>query len=359
MIYRRALVRELGFGTAAALVVLIAIALITLFIRLLGDVARGELANEAVFTFLGFALLRYLPVLLTMALFLGVMMTLSRMWRDNEMTIWLASGVALTRWIRPVLSFALPILVVMTLLSMYVIPWALDLRSRYSAELHSRSAEASITPGLFAESNGGKRVYFVEALNPLTGTVRGVFLQTRDRGRLDLVVAREGRQRIEPNGTRYLVLDQGRRYELVEGQLDVTAASFERYWMRLDPVAVAEETRSDAQERTSVLLRARTPRADAELVWRTRPPLSALVLVLLAIPLSYVNTRARRAYGVVVALLMYFIYNNLLSLSQAWVQQGKLGFWPGALTVHLLMLGVVVLLFYWRTVPQPWWKRAR
>ncbi len=357
MIYRRALIRELSLTTSAALVVLIAIALITLFIRLLGDVARGELANEAVFTFLGFALLRYLPVLLTMALFLGVMMTLSRMWRDNEMTIWLSSGVALTQWIRPVLSFSLPFMIVMTLLSMLLIPWSIDIKNQYSAELQSRSADAAITPGLFAESDGGNRVYFVESLNPLTGTVKNVFMQTRDKNGLGLVVAKEGKQQVEPNGTRYLVLQQGRRYEGVPGQLDYTMTSFERYWMRLDPVAVAEQARTDAQESTAVLLKAATPRADAELAWRTRPPLSALVLVLLAIPLSYVNNRARRAYGVVIALLMYFVYNNFLSLSQAWVQQGKLGFWMGALAVHILMLGVVVMLFYWRIVPRPWRRK--
>ena len=71
MLYRRTLIRDLSLSTSAVLVVLIAIALVTLFIRLLGDVARGELANEAVFAYLGFSLLHYLPVLLSIALFAG------------------------------------------------------------------------------------------------------------------------------------------------------------------------------------------------------------------------------------------------------------------------------------------------
>ena len=356
MIYRRALIRELSFSTSAALVVLIAIALVTLFIRLLGDVARGELANEAVFIFLGFALLRYFPVLLTIALFLGVMMTLSRVWRDSEMTVWLNSGVSLIQWIRPVLSFSLPVVIVMTLLSTVLIPWSIDKKDQYNAELQSRSQEAAITPGMFAESGGGDRVYFVESLNPLTGTVKNVFMQSLDSGRLGLVVANEGKHQVQPDGTRYLVLKQGRRYEGVSGQLDYSLSSFERYWMRLDPVEINNGDKTVDQERTSTLLKAHTPQAKGELLWRTRPPLSALVLVLLAIPLSFVNTRARRSYGVAIALLLYFVYNNLLSLSQAWVVQEKLNFWLGLIAVHVIMALITVGMFYLRMYPAPWWK---
>ena len=92
MLYRRALTREMALTTGAMLTVLIAIALVVLFIRLLGDVARGELPNEAVFTFLGFSLLFFLPVLMTIALFAGVLLPLSRMWRDSEMVIWFNAG---------------------------------------------------------------------------------------------------------------------------------------------------------------------------------------------------------------------------------------------------------------------------
>ena len=108
MLYRRALTREMGLTTGAVLTVLVAIALVVLFIRLLGDVARGELANEAVFVFLGFSLLYFLPVLMTIALFAGVLLPLSRMWRDSEMVIWFNAGLSLTQWMRPVLIFAVP-----------------------------------------------------------------------------------------------------------------------------------------------------------------------------------------------------------------------------------------------------------
>jgi lipopolysaccharide export system permease protein len=359
MLYRRALTREMGLTTGAVLTVLIAIALVVLFIRLLGDVARGELANEAVFAFLGFSLLYFLPVLMTIALFAGVLLPLSRMWRDSEMVIWFNAGLSLMQWMRPVLNFAVPFTAVILLLTLVLNPWAQSKKNEYRQDLRSRSESTLIAPGLFAESEASQRVYYVESLNPLTGIVRNVFMQSRIDGQLGLVVAHEGRHTQLPDGSRYLVFKDGRRYEGTPGQLDYRVVQFERYWMRLDPVAVGGKETNIRQAPLNDLLADATPPARAELLWRVGVPVSALVLAVMAIPLSFVNTRARRSYGLVTALLLYFVYNNLLSLSQAWVAQGKLNAWTGMLASHLVMLLAVVALFYLRTrLSAPRWRRG-
>ena len=359
MLYRRALTREMGLATGAVLTVLIAIALVILFIRLLGDVARGELANEAVFAFLGFSLLYFLPVLMTIALFAGVLLPLSRMWRDSEMVIWINAGLSLTQWVRPVLSFAGPFSLVILLLSLALNPWAQTKKAEYRQDLRSRSESSLIAPGLFAESSAGQRVYYVESLNPLTGTVRNVFMQSRIDGQLGLVVAREGSHTEMPDGSRYLVFKNGRRYEGIPGQLDYRVVQFERYWMRLDPVPTTASETGVRQAQVTQLVHDSSPQARAELLWRLGVPLSALILAVMAIPLSFVNTRARRSYGLVSALLLYFIYNNLLSLTQASVAQGHLNPWLGMASSHVVMLLAVFALFYLRTrLRAPRWRRA-
>jgi lipopolysaccharide export system permease protein len=359
MLYRRTLTREMGLTTGAVLTVLVAIALVVLFIRLLGDVARGELANEAVFAFLGFSLLYFLPVLMTIALFAGVLLPLSRMWRESEMVIWLNAGLSLTQWMRPVLSFAVPFSLVILLLTLVLNPWAQTKKSEYRQDLRSRSESSLIAPGMFAESNAGKRVYYVESLNPLTGVVRNIFMQSSIDGQLGLVVAKEGTHTQLPDGSRYLVFREGRRYEGRPGQLDYRIVAFDRYWMRLDPVATGGKETGIRQASVGELIDDGSPRARAELLWRLGVPFSALVLAVMAIPLSFVNTRARRSYGLVVALLLYFIYNNLLSLSQAWVAQGKLNPWAGMMSSHVLMLFAVAALFYLRVRQHvPRWRRS-
>lgn len=348
MRYRQALLRELSLSSAASLVVLIAITLVTLFIRLLGEAARGELANEAVFTYLGFSLLHFLPALLAIGIFIGVLLTFMRYWRDSEMVIWLNSGLSLVDWVRPVLTFVLPLVMVLALLTTVVIPWAMNKKDVYKQELLSREDTAVIAPGLFAESNDGERVYFVESLNPLTGTVRNVFMQSADSGKLGVVVAAEGRQEKLADGSRFLVLSKGRRYEGSPGRADYRIVQFERYWMRLDPVEARVGVRSTRKAATPELFGQRAPDAQAELLGRLNAPISAVVLALFALPLSFVNTRARRSFGLVAALLIYFIYNNLMSVSQAWVVQGRLDLLPALLIGHLPMLVALVLFFAYR-----------
>jgi lipopolysaccharide export system permease protein len=296
---------------------------------------------------------------MTIALFAGVLLPFSRMWRESEMVIWFNAGLSLTQWMRPVLAFAVPFSLVILLLTLAINPWAQTKKYEYRQDLRSRSESALIAPGMFAESSAGQRVYYIESLNPLTGIVRNVFMQSRIDGQLGLVVAREGSHTQLADGSRYLVFKEGRRYEGAPGQLDYRIVQFERYWMRLDPVAVGGKETGVRQAPFAELLDDASPPARAELLWRLGVPLSALVLAAMAVPLSFVNTRARRSYGMVVALLLYFVYNNLASLAQAWVAQGKLNPWAGMLFPHALMLIAVVALFYRRTrLHSLRWRRA-
>jgi lipopolysaccharide export system permease protein len=181
MLYRRALTREMGLTTGAVLTVLIAIALVVLFIRLLGDVARGELANEAVFAYLGFSLLYFLPVLMTIALFVGVLLPLSRMWRDSEMVIWFNAGVSLTQWMRPVLTFAVPFSLVVLLLTLVLNPWMQTKKNEYRQDLKSRSESSLIAQP--ADRDRAQRLHAVLHRRPARpgGCARGQSHRTARR----------------------------------------------------------------------------------------------------------------------------------------------------------------------------------
>jgi len=182
------------------------------------------------------------------------------MWRDSEMVIWFNAGLSLTQWMRPVLTFAVPFSLVILLLTLVLNPWAQTKKSEYRQDLRSRSESSLIAPGLFAESSAGQRVYYVESLNPLTGIVRNVFMQSYIDGQLGLVVAREGNHTQLPDGSRYLVFKDGRRYEGTPGQLDYRIVQFERYWMRLDPVATSGKETGVRQAPVAELLADSTPR---------------------------------------------------------------------------------------------------
>ena len=154
-IFYWSLVREFASTGLLVSAILLGIVVFTQLIRFLGESVSGLLAVEGVMAMLGFSALNYLPVLLSISLFLSVLLTLTRCYRDSEMVVWFSSGIGLTRWIRPVLGYALPVSVLIALLSLVLSPWAMSRADEYKRRLESRDDVAAATPGAFRESKHG------------------------------------------------------------------------------------------------------------------------------------------------------------------------------------------------------------
>ncbi len=327
---------------------LLGIVVITQLIRFLGEAVSGKLAVDGVLALLGFSALNYLPVLLTLSLFISILLTLSRCYRDSEMVVWFCAGVGLTRWIRPVLSYAIPVVLVIALLSMVLSPWALQKADEFKSKLENRDEVATIAPGIFRESSQSDRVYFVEQVDVGSGRIGNIFVRSVQNSQLGTMVASEGFQETLANGDRFLVLLNGTRYEGTPGQRDYRIVEFERYAMRIES-ATAKQIQPIARTMsTTELWRHPTTWNLSELEWRLGLPISAVVLSLLAITLSYVNPRAGRSLNLVLAMVLYMLYSNMISVTNTWVGQGKLSPGFGLWGIHALMLLVTALLFYWR-----------
>jgi lipopolysaccharide export system permease protein len=353
MIFQRSLLREFTATGIATFLVLLAITITTQLIRFLGFAARGNISSDAVLTFLGFASLRYLPHLLSITLFISVLMTLTRSYRDSEMVVWFTSGQGLNSWIRPVLIYAAPATVVIAILSFFLSPWAIAKAEVYRQQLESQDDIAAISPGVFKESRNAERVYFVEKLAANLATVANIFVHSDENGEIGTTVAKRGYQETAPNGDRFLVMLNGRRYIGPPGSAEYRIIEFEKYSVRIEANEVKETLPSVKAMPMWTLISDGSPVARAELVWRAGLPLSALVLSLLAIPMSFVNPRAGRSLNLMLAALLYMVYTNLLSIFQAWVTQQKVGVFFGMWAVHVVMLAMVAIMFYFRLSVRP------
>jgi len=358
-IFQRSLLREFGNLAVAIFATLFAITLTTQLIRFLGQAASGKLLSEAVLALLGFSALNYLPVLLSLTLFISVLMAISRSYRDSEMVIWFCAGLPLTAWVRPVLIFAAPLVFVIALLSTFLAPWANAQSEAYRRQLESRNEMSRIAPGVFQESADAERVFFVEAVSGSSSSVQNVFVTTVQHGRLGVMVSRRGFEETAANGDRFIVLADGRRYEGNPGEADYRVMEFKRYAVRIETREAKSGQIPARALSTQTLLEDPHEGNQAELLWRIGLPLAALNLALLAIPLSFVNPRASRSTNLVFALLTYMTYSNLISVSQAWVSQGKLSFHTGWWAVHLLMLLLLLALFYRRMRVSSTFRRSR
>lgn len=357
MIFQRATRREFTQSAAGVFVALFAILLTTQLIRLLSEAASGAVAPEAVVALLGFSALHYIPALLSLSAFVAILLSLSRAYRDSEMVVWFSSGVSLLAWIRPVLVFLAPLLIAISALSLFASPWALSKSAEYRGALSSQRDAGQVSPGAFQESASGSRVVFVEAVADDQTFVRNVFVSSVENQRLGVTMATRGHQEIAENGDRFLVLENGRRYEIIPGTPEFRVLEYGRYAVRIETKESRGIERTPRNTPTLELMAIDQPAYRAELMWRLSVPISAVVLALLAIPLSFVNPRAGRANNMLVALLVYLVYSNAISVFQSWVAQGKLPFAAGLLLPHVVVLAALALMFHKRLAISPFWRR--
>src|SRR5690349_630601 len=348
MIFLRSTLREFTAAGIAVFLVLLVITFTTQLIRFLGFAAVGGIPTDAVLILLGFSALGYLSVLLSAALFLSVLLSLTRAYRDSEMVVWQSSGLSLLGWFGPVLIYATPIVLLVALLSLYLTPWAIGKSEQYRHQLENRDDVSSVAPGVFKESKNGERVFFVEKVSSDLRQVADIFVHSSQDQRTGVMVAKRGYTELKDNGDRYLVLVDVRRYEGTPGQADYKVVHFDRYAVRIEQKEATTFFPSQKSYSTRQLIENPTPLNLSELTWRIGLPISALILAFLAIPLSAVNPRTGRFLNVLVAIFLYMIYSNLISIFQAWVAKGTLKPVLGMLGVHAIMFVLLVLLVYRR-----------
>lgn len=351
MLFDRALRRDLTSLSGVVFAALFTIMVTTTMVRVLGRASSNRVATADVLPLLAFASVSYLPILLVLTVYVAVLMSLSRAWRDSEMVVWFSSGQPLSAWVWPVLRFALPYALVVAVVAFEAGPWALRQAADYRARFEQREDISQVAAGQFRESASASRVFFVESLNEDLTEVRNVFVAQSRGDTLTVVSSAGGRIEAGPQGDsgRYLVLEQGRRYDGSWSAEAYRLMEFERYGVRLEVRAHASPEQTARAATTWQLLSDFDARSQAELAWRIGLPLSCLVMVLLAIPLAFVNPRAGQSLNLIVALLIYLIYSNLNGLIKAWIAQGRLDFALGVWLSHVFVLAIAGWFFWRRT----------
>jgi lipopolysaccharide export system permease protein len=345
MLFHSSIRKELARSFGATLVVLVTIVMTMMLIRTLGQASRGSVNPSDVMVVMAYTVLGHLPTILTLSLFIAIVGTLSRMYRDSEMVIWFASGRGLASFLGPLLRFAWPILLVIALLALFVWPWSnqqtQDMKDRYE----KRGDMERIAPGQFQESASGTRVFFVDKDSPDNKSGKNVFISASERGKDAVTSARTGHMQIIGDDN-FLMLNHGQRLESVIGQTDLKISDFEEYGSRIGADALGAQDDTPAKSLPTLTLLMQPTRFNlGELAWRLGLALAAANFVLIAVAVSSANPRAGRSGSTVFALFAFVTYYNLLNLGQSWIGSGKttfLGFMP-ALHGSALLLGLLWL----------------
>ena len=354
MLFHSTLRKELSRSFGATLVVLITIVMTIILIRTLGLASRGSVNPSEVFLVMAYTVVGYMPTILSLSLFISIVGTLSRMYRDSEMVIWFSAGRGLADFISPLLRFAWPVLLLIAVLSLLGWPWANSQTQGMRDQYERRGDLDRVAPGQFQESAARNRVFYIDKDSPDATSASNVFISSLERNQQIVTSAQSGKVETLLGG-RYLVLSNGQRLERSFDNSDLKISEFGTYGARMgnDGPLPGEEVAPKSMS-TLALIGAPTPVNQGELGWRVGMVLAAVNFVLLALVVSNVNPRVGRSGNLLFALFCFVIYFNLLNLGQSWVGNGRFAL-PGFLVV--LHGGMFIGMLLWIALRHHSWRR--
>ncbi len=353
----RYVLREVATALAGVTVVLLAILVSYQLARILGIAAERGLPHDIVFALIGLTTLENLMVLVPISMLLAAMLALGRLYHESEMVAVRACGIGPERLYLPVYALAVPVAIALAWLTFVVGPEARN----GAEELRGRGLRdaqfGQLTPGTFRTYADGKAVFYAEE-SGADGRLIHVFMQHIAGERVEIATAAWAEQRVLQGGrTQLVVLHDGERIEGVPGQAGFRRIRFAEHGI---PIVVpdAGEGRTVPERRPTRELLGSTALTDvAELQRRLSLPIMVLVLAFIAVPLSALRPREGRYARVAVAILLYFLYANLVSAAQVWIEKGRLSPQIGVWWVHAIFVVVGIVLLQ-RQSPIGLWGRA-
>ncbi len=353
MILRRYLLREVGLNFLGVALLFTLMFLSSTFIRLLTETLEGDYPAKILFTLFALKGVGNLVFILPLSFFIGVMLAFGRLYKDSEMVVFTACGVRPMQVLQAVAIPAVAVALLVAFLALWFAPWSEEQSSQLLDQAGARTEVEGIIPGQFNQFDDNGPVIYAERAEPGSKRLGGLFVQFRERGKDMQLTAAKAYEK-EQDGARYLILLDGYRYEGKPGQPEYRIIKFSEHGILLREQAVVASARPRYAIATTELIRSATPADMAELQWRLAMPISALLLGLLAVPLSKTSPRQGRFGGLFLGIMIFVIYNNLLTVARSSLGKGETPAFVGLWWVHgLLLLMLVLILWRQNRIPAP------
>lgn len=353
MIIFRYLSRELLITATAVSAVLLVIIMSGRFIKYLAQAAQGLLDPGVLFMIMGYRLPGFLQLILPLGLFLGILLAYGRLYLDSEMTVLSATGMSQSRLTLYTLFPAALVALLVAWLSLGLAPRGLAEVAQIFNEQDALTEFDTLMPGRFQTMKNGTRVTYTKALSEDGKQLSGIFISEKrlsssgEERDIAVLIAESGRQEIRPDGSRYLILQDGYRYDGVPGEAGYRAIRYDTYGVLLPKPQVSTELSEREAIPTAELFGSDNPRYRSELQWRLSIPVLVFIVTLLAVPLSQVNPRQGRFLKLLPAILLYMTYLGLLIAARSALDKERMPFAIGLWGVHGLFLLVGLALLYW------------
>ena len=332
----RYIVREVVTTWLAVIFVLMIVVTSVEIVQFMKWFLRGDLTTNTVLPLFINSQLKVIVLLIPVSLFLGVLLALSRLHMDSEMTAMMSGGIGPKQWFRSMLMVTLPISLIVLLMMLYMRPWVALQRAEINAEIRNVSIISTFAPGRFNRSPDGEAVIFMEDISKDGKTMSNIFQRFNRDGSTHVDLAKTARNVKHDNGLDYMLFENGHHYVVTEGESEYQIIDYDEYGVlvpapkdRSYPLRVQALT-------TKELWNSDDPAHKAELDWRISLPVATLIIVMMALPLSQTTPRGGRYSKLALGILLYLVYSNLLGVGMAWISKGIVPYWIGTSWVHVL-----------------------
>ena len=346
MIIHRAFIREVLQTSSAVIAILFSIFLVTRIVDFLRQAAEGDIPINSVFLLVMLKMITYLDILVPLVLYISMLLVMGRWIRDNELTVISACGIGMRQFAKPVLVLFAVVGTMVALFSLYLSPLSAEISHGKEYEFRNRTDVTGILPGVFTETRDGTGVYFVERYDQETDTFRDIFVYNGNEEEEGVVIAKTGFRTVdEASNDDFLILNNGTQTRGAAGAVEYGVMEFETYALRLKKRAYQDFALPVKAMPTSELIKETHRTAIGELHWRASKVAMLPVLMIFALAFSSITYRKARFPGLMSALLVYFIYSNMLGFSVAMIRKGTINPHVGLWIVHAIFLGIAIYFF--------------
>lgn len=312
--------------------------------ELLSDVAGGRMPAGLIGLLMALRMPDVLSNIVPLAVFVAVTWGLGRLYRDQEMAVMRASGFSWVMLLRPLFTLLMPISALMLVSALYLAPTAANYQQFKLEEAFRTATQWGLQTGQFHVLRGGETVLYVESVEPDGTTLNNIFIQQRREAREQVWIAKSGRYWLdESSGMRYLTLEEGQITEGTPGALDYGVIHFSRNDIRLPQPEVRGMSEEIEARSSREMLFSSEPEDIAEIQFRVSPAIAVLILGLLAVPLAHTAPREGRGGRIVLGMLAYVVYANVLYLGRVWIAKGVLPPMLGIWWVHAVVLVIAII----------------
>lgn len=309
----RYLLKQFSQLVLAVLAVLLLISVGGFLTDLIAEITRGKVPAGLMLQLLALRMPRFFSFVMPLALFIGLMMGIARLYADSEMVVLSSVGISSQQLWKPVFLLAAPCVLVIAISSLWIVPWTTQKEKSMIEQANRSFLLSGLEPGRFVELPGKSGILFVSELGLDGKTFNNLFVQRENKGRLDIITAGKGELRLV-GGTRILRLEDGNRFEGVLGSMEFRKVQFKVNEIKVpEPEATKASKKLDSVS-TWKLLQIGSAASLGEFHWRLAMPLFAIILSVLAIPLARSEPRQPQ-YGLVVFAIMAYLLGMLILLA--------------------------------------------